>query len=115
MQDSDFRLPRVVLDLALVEEFRSLLDSGKVRNRAGLAQRYGLTRARVTQLMSMLKLHPEIVAYVKSLPPGTPTRMITERGLRRLAVNAPKEQFFMAMQHLPGFSAFQTRLRSKAS
>jgi hypothetical protein len=108
-------LPRVVLDLALVEEFRSLLDSGKARNRADLARRYGLTRARVTQLMSMLKLHPEIVAYVKSLPPGTPTRMITERRLRRLTADAPEEQFSMAMQVLPGFAAFQTLPRSKAS
>lgn len=34
-----------------VELFRQLLNTGKVRNRAELARRFGISRARVTQIL----------------------------------------------------------------
>ncbi len=40
-----------------------------VNNRAEIAQRYGLSRARVTQVMSLLHLPEEIQEYVLALPP----------------------------------------------
>lgn len=73
-------MPKVVTDLAMAEEFQRLLDAGEARNRADLALRFRLTRARVTQLMKLLGLNPMVVAYVKSLPPGTPTRLARSAG-----------------------------------
>jgi hypothetical protein len=107
-QDVDLRLPKVVGDLALADRFQGLLDAGEARNRADLARRFRLTRARVTQLMSLLRLHPMILAYVKSLPPGTPTRLVTERGLRALVVQPPNRQVVVANRIVPGFAGFVT-------
>ena len=36
-------------------EWQRQLDSGEVRSRAAIARREGLTRARVTQIMNMLR------------------------------------------------------------
>lgn len=98
------RLPKVVADLAMAERFQGLLDAGEATNRADLARRFGLTRARVTQLMDLLKLHPTILAYARALPPGTPTRLITERGLRVLVRMPPRKQLTMAKTMVSGFA-----------
>jgi hypothetical protein len=105
-QDGELRLPKVAGDLALAERFQGLLDTGAARNRADLARRFRLTRARVTQLMALLRLHPMLLAYVKSLPPGTPTRFVTERGLRALVVQPPNRQLVVAKRIVPGFACF---------
>ena len=93
-------------DLALAEQFQGLLEAGEVRNRAELARRFRLTRARVTQLMKLLGLHPLIIAYVKSLQPGTPTRFVTERGLRVVLRVSGKQQLATALQTVPGFRVY---------
>jgi hypothetical protein len=105
-QDGELRVPKVVADLAMAEEFQRLLDAGEARNRADLARRFRLTRARVTQLMNLLKLDPLILAYVKSLPPGTPTKEVTERGLRTLVRLAVSKQVPSAKNMLRGFLVF---------
>lgn len=100
------RLPKVVVDLALAERFQRFLDAGEARNRADLARRFRLTRARVTQLMALLGLHPTLLAYVRSLPPGTPTRLVTERGLRLLGRQPLGRQPSVAKRAVPGFAGF---------
>ena len=95
--------PNIVRLIERAEQFKKLLDSGVVRNQADLAKTFRLTRARVTQLLQLLDLHPTILAYGKSLPPGTPTKLVTERGLRPL-VGLPKErQLKVARQRVVGF------------
>ncbi len=59
-----------------------MLDTGEVRNRAELARRAGVSGMWVTNVLALLKLHPEIQAWVRGLPPGTPERFVTERALR---------------------------------
>lgn len=103
VKDADLRVPKVVTDVAMAEEFQPLLDARELRNRAGLARRFRLARARVTQLMKLLILHPVILAYVKSLPPGTPTKMVTECGLRALAWLRQDHQVAAAKRCLRGF------------
>ena len=44
-------------------------DKRVVNDRAEIARRYGLSRARVTQVMSLLRLPDEIQEYVMGLPP----------------------------------------------
>ena len=41
-----------------------MIDAGEVTNAAELARRYGLSRARISQLMSLLRLAPAIITYI---------------------------------------------------
>lgn len=54
------RIPRVARVLALAHHWQGLLRSGAVRNQADLARLVGVTRARVTQVMALLNLAPDI-------------------------------------------------------
>jgi hypothetical protein len=95
----------VVGHLKLAERFQALLDSGEATNRAWLARQHGLTRARVTQLLDLLKLAPGILDYVRNLPPGTPDRLVTERNLRPLVRMSMLTQLREAAKLVPGFAA----------
>ena len=75
-----------------------------MKNQADLARTFRLTRARVTQLLQLLDLHPDILAYAKGLPPGTPTKMVTERGLRPLLKLKPEQQLRKAGRVVRGFA-----------
>jgi hypothetical protein len=101
----ELKLPPVVGHLRQAEEFQSLLDSGAAPNRAWLARQYGLTRARVTQLLSLLLLHPNILDYVRNLPAGTPERLVTEKKLRTLTKLPVSQQLARAARGLTGFTA----------
>ena len=70
--------------LTLAYEFQELLEAGVVNNRAELARRCGLSRARVTQVMSLLHLPDEIQEYVMALPPGE-QRLYSGRRLQGVA------------------------------
>ena len=78
--------------MAQAEEWQRLLTSGQVRNRAALAQRFGVSGMRVTQVLALLKLTAPIREAIKRLPPGTPARLVTERRLRTLTGLSEKEQ-----------------------
>jgi hypothetical protein len=65
-------------------EFQKLLDEEVVNNRSELAKRYGISRARVTQLMNLLDLAPEIQEYLLQLQDRKSVRGYSERRLRTL-------------------------------
>lgn len=71
-------------------EFKRLLDSGEVRNRAELARRFGVSRARVTQIMSILNLPAPVVDALSTTFPDEKSR-VTERRLRAI-LSLPTEQ-----------------------
>ncbi len=71
--------------MQLADEWQRLLDTGEVRNRAELARRVGVSGMWITNVLALLNLHPEIQAWVRGLPPGTPERFVTERALRAIA------------------------------
>ena len=54
------RIPRVARVLALAHHWRGLIRSGAVRDQADLARLVGVSRARVTQVMRLLYLAPDI-------------------------------------------------------
>jgi hypothetical protein len=56
--------------------------------------------------MNLLRLHPLIQSYVKTLLPGTPTKMVTERGLRSISCRPTGVQLALAKQLVRGFGAF---------
>jgi hypothetical protein len=62
------RVPRVARLLALAHRFEGLLASGAVRDQAELARVAGVTRARVTQVLNLLYLAPDVQEAVLDLP-----------------------------------------------
>jgi len=79
------RTPRVVELLRKALEWEALLESGEVPNQAAIARRGGITRAWVTQIMSMLRLGPAIQQHILAMPDATRRPTITERALRPIA------------------------------
>ncbi len=79
------KLPRVSRLMALAIRFDGLLRDGVVRDYADLARLGHVTRARMTQLMGLLNLAPDLQEALLFLPPVTAGRdPIAERNLRRL-------------------------------
>jgi hypothetical protein len=75
--------PRIVRLLKRARDFRRMLDTGVVASQADLARRFHVTRARVTQLLNLLRLAPDLQETLLSLPVGTSGRLVNERGLRQ--------------------------------
>lgn len=71
--------------LAQAEQWQRLLGVGDMKSRAEIARRAGVSAMRVTQILALLRLPEEMKERIRHLPPGTPERLVTERGLRRLA------------------------------
>lgn len=80
----ELKTPRVVELLRKAIEWHALLESGKVASQADIARLEGITRARVTQVMGLLRLGPEIQKKILSLPDTTHRPPISERMLRPL-------------------------------
>jgi DNA-binding transcriptional MocR family regulator len=59
------REPGVYRLLRQAVEFRRLLDEGEVESRAELARRAGVSRARVTQVMGVWRLHRPVVEHLR--------------------------------------------------
>lgn len=67
------------------EAFQDLLDRGVVNNRAELARLHGISRARVTQLMALLKLPQDFRDELRrKFEAGE--QVPSERSLRRWSV-----------------------------
>lgn len=62
------RVPRVARLMALAIKFDGLLRSGAVADQAELAELAQVTRARVTQIMNLLHLSPDIQEEILCLP-----------------------------------------------
>jgi hypothetical protein len=77
------RIPRITRLMALAIKFQDMVDRGEVRDYADLAQLGYVTRARVTQIMNMLLLAPEI--QEKLLNPEFVGPQLHERHLRKIA------------------------------
>jgi hypothetical protein len=71
--------------MALAIKFQEMVDRGEVRDYADLARLGYVTRARMTQVMNLLNLAPDIQQAIILLPPTTAGRdSLSERGLRGL-------------------------------
>ena len=75
-------IPRIVELLQKAVEWQVLINSGEARNRAEIARREGITRARVTQVMALLRLAPEIQEHIRAMPEMVGRPGISERALR---------------------------------
>ena len=68
------RVPKVSRLMALALRVEDLLRRGEVRDYAELARLGHVTRARVTQIMNLLNLAPDIQEQILFLPPVTAGR-----------------------------------------
>ena len=79
------RVPRVSRLMALAIRFERLVRDGAVADYAELARLGHVTRARMTQIMNLLQLAPDIQEEILFLPPITSGKdPITERDLRQV-------------------------------
>ncbi len=77
------RVPRVAKLMALAIRFERLVRDGHVADYAELARLGHVTRARLTQIMNLLSLAPDIQEAILFLPPVESGKdRITERELR---------------------------------
>ena len=73
---------RVAELLRMAIEWRRQIDAGEVQNNAEIARREGITRARVTQVMSLLRLAPEFQEQILTMSDIIRRSAVTERRLR---------------------------------
>ena len=80
------RVPRISRLMALAIRFETLVRTGEVADYAELARLGLVTRARMTQIMSLLNLAPDIQEQLLFLPGVASGReAVTERSLRPIA------------------------------
>jgi hypothetical protein len=63
------RMPRVTRLLVQAHHFQRMLDRGEAADLADIARRFRLSRARVTQVMGLTLLAPDIQEEILFLPP----------------------------------------------
>lgn len=91
-QQPEKKEPSAVRYLALAREMKALMDAEGI-NQAEVARRYALTRARVCQLMALLKLPADVLAGVDRLTgQKLGARYLTERHVRRSRAASPKSR-----------------------
>lgn len=82
-------IPRISRLMALAIRFEQLIRDGTVHDQADLARLAHISRARVTQIMDLLLLAPEIQEEILFLPPVEKGKdRITERRMRDLTAAA---------------------------
>ncbi len=77
------RPARVAVMLALAHKIAAAIDAGRLHDQADAARRLDLTRARVTQLLALLALAPDLQEHVLFLESVDGIEPLTERALRR--------------------------------
>jgi len=83
------RLPRIARMLALAHRFDRLVHDGVVEDQADLARLGHVSRARVTQIMNLLQLAPDIQESILFLPRLQQGReILQEHEIRPIACKA---------------------------
>ena len=78
------RPARVAQALARAHGFEAAIDRGEYADRAELARQLGFTRARVTQILDLLLLAPDLQERVLELEAVDGVEPLSERALRTL-------------------------------
>ena len=108
------RTPRVVELLCKAIERKALLDSGQIGSQADIVSQEGITCARVTQVMGLLRLAPEIREKILSMPKAVGRSCVTERVLRPITALTDHRDQLQEFQKLLEPSMIALRPRSAA-
>ena len=79
------RPARVAVMLALAHKIQDAIDRGTVRDRAEVARRLGFTRARITHLLDLTLLAPDLQERILVLEAIDGVEPMSERALREVA------------------------------
>jgi hypothetical protein len=79
-----YRPARVAQMLALAHRLEAAIERCDYRDRADVARQLGFTRARVTQLLDLTLLAPDIQEQILSLEAIDGREPLTERGIREV-------------------------------
>ena len=69
-----------------------MIDSGEVKNQAELARLKGISRARITQILNLLKLNSLIIQELEKFGDPLESKIISERMLRPYVNKSFREQ-----------------------
>ena len=97
------RIPRITRLMALAIKFHDMVDRGEVQDYADLARLGYVTRARITQIMNLLNLAPDIQEEILFREAGSQKSGIEERVLRPLTSItewADQREIWQKMGHL---------------
>lgn len=83
------RLPHITKLMALAIRLEHLLATGQVKDQAEIARGAGITRARVTQILNLTQLAPDIQQAILDLEPTTErVPHFREGEVRQIAIKA---------------------------
>ena len=96
------RIPRITRLMALAIKFEAMVERGEVRDYADLARLGYVMRARLTQIMNLLLLAPDLQEELLLL--SATTRTVQERDLRNVVKLAEwqdqRKSFTLALERL---------------
>ena len=98
--------PRIQRIFQQAYNLKSRLDSTPGLSQSSLARELGINRVRVTQILNLLRLAPEIQRQILALPPSTTRGPITEYSLRRLVCDPNHENQLREFEQLLAASTF---------
>ncbi len=78
--------------ICLAREWRQALEKGEYESPAVLARYLKVSRARVTQILNLLELSPDVLAIISSLGCSLTSPIVTERRLRPLLALTAAQQ-----------------------
>lgn len=82
------RIPRISRLIALAIKMQGMVDRGEVKDYAELARLAQVTRARMTQIMNLNLLSPEIQEWLLFLEPESGRDSVTLKGLQRVCLQS---------------------------
>ena len=66
----------------LAKEYKEMIDTGEAKNQSELARIKGISRARVTQILNLLKLDKSIIDNLEKIGDPMDRKLVSERQLR---------------------------------
>jgi predicted XRE-type DNA-binding protein len=91
--EPSLRPARIAVTLALAHMIQRAIDRGEIRDQAEAARRLGVTRARITQLIGLTFLSPDLQERLLAVGGSPDVRVPTERQIRASArLNSWSEQ-----------------------
>jgi hypothetical protein len=96
------RIARITRLTALAIRFQDMVDCGEVRDYADLARLGYVTRARLTQIMNLLNLAPDIQEELLTLSTLPAQAELSERCLRQITAVVGWSQQRRLWKELPG-------------
>jgi hypothetical protein len=85
----------------LAKEYKELIDSRAVKDQTEMARIKGISRARVTQILNLLKLDKSILYELEKLGDPINKKLISERKLRKNIKKLQINQFFSSVLVYP--------------